>query len=97
MNLARLVSFFASSPAAKLLRSSHAAYVVFFLLSRFKNDGLATVPHSELLEQLIDFQESVHTTDPDILTDKAEAYLTHWSTGLPSATRTGTSGVGMFE
>ena len=81
MNLARLVSFFSSSPSARLLRSPHAAHIVFFLISRFKNGGSTTISHSELLQQLVTFQQEVHKTEPDILTHSPEAYLTSWSTG----------------
>jgi len=39
------------------------------------------VPHSELLGHLIDFQEELHVTEPEVLTDKPETYLANWSSG----------------
>ena len=81
MNLDRLVSFFASSPSAKLLRSPHSAQIIFFLSSSFKDEGNTISPHSQLLQHLFDFQEELHATEPDILTDKPETYLANWSSG----------------
>ncbi|MCH8937747.1 MAG: hypothetical protein IIB90_18730 [Gemmatimonadetes bacterium] len=81
VELERLISFFSTSPSAKLLRSSHAAHVVYFLERHFKSSGSITNPHSLLLQQLAEFQETIHLSDPEVLCDRPETYLTNWSTG----------------
>lgn len=81
MKLDRLISFFSTNPSAKLLASPHSPYVIFFLNRHFKSDGNLATPQSILQQQLNEFLEQVHETEPDILRDRAEAYLTRWSTG----------------
>lgn len=77
----RLQSFFAGSPAARLMRSPHAAQIVHFFFRQFKASGEITSPHSQLVQQLAEYLESVHATEPDVLQDRPEAYLTAWSSG----------------
>lgn len=81
MELERLSSFFATSPAAKLLRSPQAAHIVYFLNSHFKAGGAITISHTSLLQKVSEFQETIHVLEPDTLGDKAETYVTKWSTG----------------
>lgn len=81
MKLDRLITFFSTSPAAKLLRADHAPYVIFFLHQHFKINGNISTGHSELASRLNAFLEDLHETEPDVLKDRAESYLTHWSTG----------------
>jgi hypothetical protein len=81
VKLDRLQTFFSSSPAAKLLRSPHAAHIVYFLYRQFKESGNITLPHSRLLLQLSDYLEGVHQTERDVLRDRPETYLTAWTTG----------------
>lgn len=81
MKLERLISFFSTNPSAKLLRSPNAAYVVYFLDRHFKVEGHLATPHSELLQRLDQFLEQLHETEPNVLRDRAETYLTQWSTG----------------
>jgi hypothetical protein len=81
MQLDRLLSFFAGSPAAKLLRSPNAPHIIYFLHRRFKDSGSITAAHSVLLRELNDFLEEIHETDPEVLRDRAETYLVAWSTG----------------
>lgn len=81
MKLDRLEAFFSASPSAKLMRSPHAAHVIHFLFRQFKESGQITCPHSRLLQQLSDFLEIIHITDPEILKDRPETYLTNWSSG----------------
>src|SRR5437660_9325754 len=76
VKLERLQTFFSTSPAAKLLRSPHAAHVIYFLFRHFKDSRSITSPHSRLLQQLSEFLESVHQTDSEILKDRPETYLT---------------------
>ena len=81
MNLDQLIAFFSINPSAKLLCSRHSPYVIFFLNQHFKTDANLATPHSVLRERLGRFLEQVHEADPEILQDRAETYLTKWSTG----------------
>jgi len=65
----------------KLLRSSNAAFVLDFLYQQFKGAGKITIPMSELQAALLDYQEQVHETQPDVLVEKAETYLATWCSG----------------
>jgi hypothetical protein len=51
------------------------------LYRQFKEAGNITLPQSRLLLLLSDFLESVHETEPEILKDRPEIYLTTWTTG----------------
>jgi hypothetical protein len=81
VNLDHLQTFFSASPSAKLMRSPHAAYIVYFLHRHFKESERIVSPHSGLVEQLGEFLDEIHLTDPDILKDRAETYATAWATG----------------
>jgi hypothetical protein len=81
VKLDRLRSFFSTSPSAKLMRSPNAAQIVFFLYCQFKDSGNITLPHSRLLQRLSEFLDNVHETDPDVLKDRPEVYLSDWSSG----------------
>lgn len=81
MRLDRLEAFFSTSPSVKLMRSPHAAHIIYFLFRQFKESGNITWPHSRLLQQLNDFLEATHSTEIEILKDRPETYLTSWSSG----------------
>lgn len=81
MKLDRLISFFATNPSAKLLRSPHSAYVIYFLNQHFKTAGNLATPHSILVQCLNQYLEQIHETEPDVLRERPEVYLTGWSTG----------------
>lgn len=81
MQLDRLISFFSNNPSAKLLSSPHSPYVVYFLHQHFKAEEHLATPQSVLQEELSRFLEQVHQTQPEILRDRAEAYLNRWSKG----------------
>lgn len=81
MNLDRLITFFSSNPAAKLLRAQHAPYIIDFLYQHFKKEGHLTSLHSVLQQQLGSYLETLHETDPEVLRERADAYLTAWSIG----------------
>ncbi len=81
MKLERLISFFSTNPSAKLLRATHAAQVIYFLNQHFKTAGNLATPHSELVQVLNRFLEELHETEPELLRERAENYLTQWSTG----------------
>ena len=79
MDASTLLLHFESSPAIRLLRAGNAPYVIAFLYAQFKQAGTITIPHSDLLPSLGSFQEELQQSYPDALKDKAEAYLTDWS------------------
>ncbi|MCA9262853.1 MAG: DUF3375 family protein [Planctomycetales bacterium] len=81
MKLERLVTFFETSPAAKLLRSPHAPYVIYFLNMHFKTAANLTLLHSEIQRHLTAFLDQLHETTPEVMRERADAYLTQWSTG----------------
>lgn len=78
MNLARLLAFFETSPAVRLLRSPNAPYIVAFLDQQFKRAGRITVPYSELHPALVAYLEGLHEMYPGAPRDKPEAYLAAW-------------------
>lgn len=81
MKLDRLITFFSINPSAKLLRAQHAPYIIDFLHQYFKAHGNLSVLHSVLHQQLAVYLETLHESEPDALRDRAEIYLSAWSTG----------------
>ena len=78
MNLGKLLPFFETSPAVRLLRSPNAPFIVAFLDQQFKRAGRITVPYSELHAALVAYLEELQETHPDALRDKPETYLASW-------------------
>lgn len=78
MDASRLLTYFDSSPVIRLLKATSAPFVVAFLVRRFKESRVITVPHSELLPALAAFQEETRESYPDALLDRPETYLTDW-------------------
>jgi hypothetical protein len=78
MDLAKLVPFFETSPAVRLLRSPNAPFILAFLAEQFKRAGRITVPYSELHAALVAHLEGLQETHPDALRDRPEAYLAGW-------------------
>ena len=81
VKLDHLQTFFSTSPSAKLMRSPHAAHIVYFFHRHFKESDRIVSPHSLLVQQLAEFLDEVHQTEPEVLRDRAETYATSWSTG----------------
>jgi len=81
MQLAQLISYFETSPAMRLLRSPNAPFIVDFLYRQFKERGQLTIPMSELLVGLGDYQEEIHGTYFEALREKPEQYLSAWCVG----------------
>jgi hypothetical protein len=81
MQLAQLISYFGSSPAIKLLRSSNAPFIVDFLHRQYKQHGRLTIPMSELLVALGEYREEIHDAYPEVLREKPEQYMSAWCTG----------------
>ena len=80
MQLAQLISYFETSPAMRLLRSTNAPFIVDFLYRQFKGTGRLTMAMSDLLAGLAEYREDIHETYPDKLRDKPEQYLSEsWS------------------
>lgn len=81
MKLERLIVFFSSDPAAKLLKADSAPYVTYFLNQTYKVESNLSLSQSDLQSRLTRFLERLHETEPDVLCDSAQNYLTKWSTG----------------
>lgn len=81
MKLDQLITFFATNPSAKLLRSQHAPYVIHFLHLNFKADANLTSLHSSLQQRLTQYLDELHEAEPDVLRERADSYLNSWSTG----------------
>lgn len=78
MDLAKLIAYFETAPAVRLLRSLNVAFIVDFLNQQFKRAGRITIPHAELLAALVTYQETIQESYPDKLQDKPETYLAGW-------------------
>jgi hypothetical protein len=78
MSLGRLITWFETSPALRLLRSSNAPFILDFLGRQFKTPGRIAVPHSELHAGLLAYQDDLRETNPGALPSRAEAYLAEW-------------------
>jgi hypothetical protein len=78
MHLAKLLAYFQTSPALRLLRSPNAPFIVDFLHQTFKKAGLITLPFSALHAALRAYREGIQESFPDALRDKAELYLSAW-------------------
>ena len=78
MRLGKLLSYFSTSPAIRLLHSTNVSFIVDFLDQAFKQSNRITVPHSELVSALITYQEDLRDTHPGVLPSKADSYLNEW-------------------
>ncbi len=75
MHLGKLLVYFETSPALRLLRAQNAPYIIDFLDRQFKQGGRIAIPHSDLHPALIAYQEELHETHPDKLPVRADTYL----------------------
>lgn len=78
MRLGKLLVYFETSPALRLLRSQNLPFVLDFFDRQFKQSGRISVPHSDMLAALIAYQEDLEECYPGRFTAKAESYLTDW-------------------
>jgi hypothetical protein len=78
MHLAKLLAYFQTSPALRLLRSPNAPFIVDFLHQSFKKAGLITLPASTLQASLADYRDTIQESFPDALRDRPESYLAAW-------------------
>src|SRR5579862_9720960 len=78
MHLSKLLVYFETSPALRLLRSPNAEFIIDFLDRQFKQPGRTPIPHSDLLAALVAYQEELQESHPDKLLAKADGYLTDW-------------------
>lgn len=81
VKLDQLITFFSTSPSAKLLRSPNSAYIIHFLHRHFKADGNLALLHSVLLQHLSLYLDELHEQEPDVLPQSPDAYLNAWSAG----------------
>jgi hypothetical protein len=78
MHLGKLLVYFDTSPAIKLLGADNAPFIIDFFDRQFKQGGRLAIPHSDLLAALNAYQEELHETHPGKLVSKAEVYLANW-------------------
>ncbi len=78
MQLDQLLNFFDISPAASLLRSQNAPFIIDFLESQFKQSGRTLISHSELVNSLLTYQEDLRERYPNKLPSSPENYLSDW-------------------
>src|SRR5260370_24002955 len=78
MQLGKLLAYFDTSPALRLLRSNNAELIIDFLDRQFKQPGRIIIPQSDLTASLSAYQEELQQSVPDRLPTKAEVYLTEW-------------------
>ncbi|HUG91544.1 MAG TPA: DUF3375 family protein [Planctomycetaceae bacterium] len=78
MNPGKLLVYFNTSPAVKLLQARNAPYTIAFLHQQFKRSGAIAVPHSELLAALANWLEDVQALHEDAPRDRPETYLADW-------------------
>jgi len=78
MDLGKLLVYFDTSPALRLLRSPNAPFIIDFLDRQFKQPGRIAISHSELHAALIAYQEELHESHPTRLAIPADAYLAEW-------------------
>ncbi len=81
MELGKLLAYFDSSPAVKLLRAQSGPFVAAFLFRQFKQSDTIAIPHSTLLPALASFQEDIQESYPEALRDRPETYLAEWCSG----------------
>jgi hypothetical protein len=78
MRLAKLLAYFETSPALRLLRSTNAPFILDFLDRQFKGPGRISIPHSDLHPALIEYQDELRESHPGALPMRAETYLAEW-------------------
>jgi hypothetical protein len=78
MRLAKLLAYFETSPALRLLRSTNAPFILDFLDRQFKGPGRIAIPHSDLHPALIEYQDELRESHPGALPMRAETYLAEW-------------------
>lgn len=78
MHLSKLLVYFDTSPALRLLRSPNAPFIIDFLNRQFKAAGRITQGYSDLHAALTAYRDEIQEIRPDALRDKTETYLTNW-------------------
>lgn len=79
MNYDLLTDEFQRSPALKLMKAEHAAFIISFLSQQFKSRPRSNVPLGELSESLEDYIEMLNMQQEGRYPRSALAYLTEWS------------------
>ncbi|BBO31067.1 DUF3375 domain-containing protein [Lacipirellula parvula] len=78
MRLGRLLTYFSTSPAIRLLHATNAPFIITFFEQVFKQASRITLPHSELFTALVAYQEELSETHPGVLSSRADSYLNDW-------------------
>ncbi len=79
MQLEFLLRHFGSSPAIRLLRATHAPFVIAFFDAQFKQGGRISIGHTDLRLALATYQTKLRGEHPGVMKDKPESYLSDWS------------------
>lgn len=78
MRLGKLLAYFETSPALRLLRSPNAPFIIDFLDRQYKLSGRIAIPQAELLSALLAYQEDLQESHPGKFAAKADGYLAEW-------------------
>lgn len=76
--LAKLLTYFETSPTIHLLRAKNAPFVIDFLNQQYKQSTRIAIPHAELASALLEYAAEIHESYPSNLLDKPENYLQEW-------------------
>lgn len=68
-----------SSPAMRLLRADHGAFIVVFLHKTFKGDGVVSLGHESLKTKLAIYIETLRDVYPGVLAGQLDRYLVDWT------------------
>ena len=78
MNSEKLIAYFESAPAIRLLRAQNAPFICDFFVAQFKTSSQIAIPHSELQPALAAYQQDIRKNHSQALRDRPEIYLTDW-------------------
>ncbi len=73
-----LRTYFESSPTVRLMRSSLAPLVIDFLNQTFKLGESISLGLTELRTRLLNYQEDLHQSHPDLMIGAPERYVADW-------------------
>lgn len=78
MQYDNLVSHINKSASIKLLQSQNSPLILSFLYDQFKQKQQIAIPHTQLVENLEGYIESIHESYPDQYKQTANSYLKQW-------------------
>jgi len=78
IDLDALIHFFDRSAAVKLLSAQNAPFMIDFFIAQFKDTDEISIPHEQLIAELIEYQDTVQQLFPSKFNRRASEYLTEW-------------------